>query len=154
MGKRIQRGMVWVDLRPVWVTWLVFPTEWLPPYILVLTPVKKVLQVPAVVRSGDERWGHSPMVECLPLKGKPLDLKLLHQNKILKGQNKISKQTNSKSKQANKHTRMKETNNRSHTTREAETQGHCLPPWFGYCPMFLDLLRSCSKTNREMPRWF
>lgn len=38
------------------------------------------------------------MVECLPLKVKALDLKLLRQNKISKVQNKTSKHTNSKSK--------------------------------------------------------
>lgn len=38
------------------------------------------------------------MVECLPLKVKALDLKLLRQNKISKDQNKTSKHTNSKSK--------------------------------------------------------
>lgn len=28
---RIQRGTLWVDLRPVWVTWLIILTEQLPP---------------------------------------------------------------------------------------------------------------------------
>lgn len=88
------------------------------------------------------------MVECLSLKGKALGLELLCQNKISKHQDKTSKQ------RAKTNQKKKETNKRSSTTREAETRGYCLPPWFGYCPMFLDRLRSYSKINREMPNDF